>query len=245
MSAKRLRWIALSGLVLMALVLTMGFVFLRFSRITAQFPLPDRQAAPAPGAGEEPAGKGETVAVTRENVQAVVASLERPKAYSRTIQVDLYYGPSGSASFTIRSAVGEKTVLTAVTGPGGQRYVLSSGGSRYIWYEGDKEYFTAEGGSADEDQMILTYEDVVDLDPEAILEAGVERRDGGLGIAVEFISGQLGYRTRCFISVANGLLLEAEQYDGDRLVYRMRTLDLDLNAPEESLFTLPDGSSPV
>lgn len=245
MSAKRLRWITLSGLALMVLILAVGLVFLRFSRTTAQFPLPGRQAAPAPGPGGGSAGEGETVTVTRENVQAVVASLQRPKAYSRTTQVDLYYGPGALASFTIRSSVGERATLTAITGPGGQRYLLSAGELRYIWYEGDKEYFAAQGGSADEDQMMLTYEDIVSLDPEAISEAGVERRNGELGVFVEFTYGRLGYRTRCFISAVNGLLLEAEQYDGDRLVYRMRTLDVDLTAPEESLFTLPDGSSPA
>ena len=163
MSARRLRFITFSGLVLIVLVLVFGMVLLRFNRMNVQYTLPDK-AAQNPGSGEDPIGGGQTVAVTRENVQAVIASLTRPKAYSRTIHIELYYG-TGSASFTVQSAVGEDAALAAISGPGGRRFVLTAGEDRYIWYEGDKEYYTADAASADADQMMLTYEDIIALDP--------------------------------------------------------------------------------
>lgn len=243
MSAKRLRFITFSGLVLIVLVLVFGVVFLRLNRLNVLFTLPDRQAvSPAPGDG--PAGGGKIVGVTKENVRAVVASLDRPKAYSRTIHIKLHYG-SGSTEYTIDSAVGESASLASISGPGGRRFVLTAGESRYIWYEGDKEYFTANAKSADEDQMILTFEDIVALDADAIIDAGTERHNGEVCIFVEYTHGELGYTTRCYVSATSGLLVEAAQYDGGRLVYEMTSSNLSLSAPDESVFTLPDGTNPA
>ena len=243
MSARRLRFITFSGLVLIVLVLVFGMVLLRFNRMNVQYTLPDK-AAQNPGSGEDPIGGGQTVAVTRENVQAVIASLTRPKAYSRTIHIELYYG-TGSASFTVQSAVGEDAALAAISGPGGRRFVLTAGEDRYIWYEGDKEYYTADAASADADQMMLTYEDIIALDPESITDAGTEHHNGETCIFVDYVHGELGYRTRCYISAINGLLIEAEQYSDERLVYSMKSSDLSLSAPEEGLFKLPDGTNPT
>jgi len=244
MSAKRLRLITFSGLALIVLVLALGVALLRLNRLSVRYALPDRQSVLSPAPGGKPAGEGEAVAVTRENVRAVVAALERPKAYARTIHVRLYYG-TGFAEYTIESAVGENASYASISGPGGRRFVLTAGESRYIWYEGDKEYFTADAKSSDEDAMILTYEDIVALDEDAIQDAGTVRHNGELCIFVEYTLGELGYKTRCYVSATSGLLVEAEQYDGERLVYTMTSSDLSLSAPDESVFALPDGTNPA
>ena len=50
-----------------------------------------------------------------------------------------------------------------------------------------------------------------------------------------------GYENEIYVSVTTGLLMSASTYDGSTLIYRMSSSEPELTAPDEALFTVPDG----
>ena len=96
---------------------------------------------------------------------------------------------------------------------------------------------------ADLAQHIPTYEDVLALDTEAIVDANYVTRDGVPCIYVETAVDTLGYLERYWVSTDNGLLVSSETVKDDVVVMRMRSTDAEvLQAAEKDRFTLPDGT---
>ena len=95
--------------------------------------------------------------------------------------------------------------------------------------------------SADNEQCIPTYEDILDLPVEAISTADYRVLSDIRCIYVEAAEedSQLCY----WVSVDTGLLVAAEKLlDGQR-VYRMEALTVDQTEPAATEFTLPDGTN--
>ena len=59
-------------------------------------------------------------------------------------------------------------------------------------------------------------------------------------IYVEYIDGSDTYVNRIYVSVSTGLLMGAEAYEDNVLIYRMYVSDLELSTPDESIFVPPD-----
>lgn len=184
------------------------------------------------------------VEVTPQTVQSVIATLSRPARYYRSVAVSTYRADDWEDVQTSQVLVADGWTRTeTVLKSGPIRYTIVGDGTVYRWYEGDKEAksWTADERSDDvEGQRILTYEDVLALDPSEISDAGYEERDGQFCIYVEVAEGENGYGSRYWISVRNGLLAGAERWSGDRLVYRMTTGSMEQSLSAE--FVLPDGT---
>ena len=121
----------------------------------------------------------------------------------------------------------------------------SGAGTLYRWYANStevKSWPVGESG-ADLAQHIPTYEDVLALDTEAIVDANYVTRDGVPCIYVETAVDTLGYLERYWVSTDNGLLVSSETVKDDVVVMRMRSTDAEvLQAAEKDRFTLPDGT---
>lgn len=184
------------------------------------------------------------VEVTTETVQNVVATLSRPARYYRRVAISTFRsdGTEDVQNSLVLVADGWTWTETALSDTL-TRYTIVGDETVYRWYSGDSEAksWPADPRSADvEGQRILTYEDVLDLDPAEITGAGYEERDGRQCIYVEVEQKEQEYRSRYWISVQNGLLTEAERWSGDRLIYRMTTGSMEQSLSAE--FTLPDGT---
>ena len=59
---------------------------------------------------------------------------------------------------------------------------------------------------------------------------------------METAADEAGYSTRYWVSVENGLLVQAERLLGEKTVYRMTSLYVDQTEYDASRFTLPDGT---
>lgn len=59
---------------------------------------------------------------------------------------------------------------------------------------------------------------------------------------METAADEAGYSTRYWVSVENGLLVQAERLLGETVVYRMTSLYVDQTEYDASRFTLPDGT---
>jgi hypothetical protein len=152
----------------------------------------------------------------------------------------------GNAAYNISTAARENETALRVTSGGVTRSTVVSGGTLYIWYAGDRVAYSAPIADtdsaarlADEYSMLMTYEDVLALDVSSITDAGYAQYDGEDCIFVEYVSGELKYRTTCYISLKLGLLTGANEYDGETLVYKMTAGECDVSPPADERFAVP------
>jgi len=193
------------------------------------------------------------IEITPDNVQNVIATLERREAYSRTI-VQTHYWAEGTAYASAEAEIWVTPSALRITRDNGETMILTAE-EFHIWFDDrphqSRPITAGLGGSLeqilDEFQGIPSYETVLELDPAQIIEAGyVQKNIGGVYeycIYLVFQGGALGYLDRFYISLSSGLLVTMLTTDGDIPIFRMETLSLTLEAPERDVFTLPDGTT--
>lgn len=236
-----------------ALISSFGLNFFAGGGAEIVLPTP---AATEPGgeAGLEGGGLVLPVRTTPETVQNIIATLTRPENYARTVTVEMATGSDQAGSFTASVLVDgawTSIELTQSFQPMGTQYTIvytapeSGEGKLYRWYAGSTEVKTWPVGErgADLAQHIPTYEDVLALDRDAIVDANYVTRDGVPCVYVETAVDDLGYLERYWVSTDNGLLIASETVKDDVVVMRMRSTEAEvLQAAEKDRFTLPDGT---
>lgn len=247
MDKRKLNWITWGVLALAILILSL-MLGSSLSRRTAHITLPssDPPRDSASGDGTSASGTLTVVEVTPDTVQAAIASLSRPESYERDVTIE-YLWNGGSGTQQLHTAVHGPWTRVDRTLPDGQtRVSLTDGETTYIWYGDDSgaQVYRAPAGdiSADDEQSILTYEDILDLPAEAVAFADYRSLDALTCIYVETSADEAGYVTRYWVSVENGLLVQAERLRGEDTVYRMTALSMDQTETGASRFTLPDGT---
>lgn len=180
------------------------------------------------------------VEVTPETVQNVIATLSRPSSYYREITVTY----TGGSSIVSSQWVDGGWTKTDTSLPGGRvRHSLVGEGTLYWWYDSSRRWFTAPADeqTADVDgARIPTYEDVLEVDPSHILEAGYKNKDGLECIYVAV--GEENTNARYWVSVESGLLTAAELVEGENVVLSMTSTAAERPVTEGTVFSLPDGS---
>lgn len=210
----------------------------RVPRIT--LPSGQQPLGPATGTGEALA----VVEVTPETVQTAIATLSRPQEYRRTVTVEQLWA-GGSGTYEAAAAVSGGWTRTDRTLSGGRvRHVVTDGETTYIWYDSETVVYTVPAGdiSADDEQTIPTYEDILELPAAAIAAADYRTISGVNCIYVETAEDPAGYVLRYWVSVDTGLLTVSERLLDGEPVYRMAALSLDQELPTAADFTLPDGT---
>ncbi|NCB51314.1 MAG: hypothetical protein EOM54_05470 [Clostridia bacterium] len=196
--------------------------------------------------GSEGNGEGglSLAEVTPRTVQSIIERLSRAESYSRTVTVEEFW--DGGSSNTELSAwtSGGSTLIRLAAGDKIENILLRDG-TLYIWYDNSEEVYSASSGDtgaarADGWLRCLTYEDLLEMPVSAITNAGYTDYAGEACIFAEYYSENFGYRNVVYVSVSTGLLIGAETYDGDILIYRMTSGTPDLSVPNESLL-LPPG----
>ena len=225
---KLVTWSIVILVVLVVLLMLMSNLR-RSSRVV----LPDTSTSAGDSAEQTSGGSAiQVVEVTPETVQAAIATLHRPEAYSRSVTVEyLWNGGSSTSEITL---------------PDGQtRHAITNGETTYIWYNSETDVFTGPAGeiSPDAEQTIPTYEDVLALSPEQIAQADYRMVSDVRCIYVETAEDDWGYVQRYWVSVDTGLLAVAERLQDGETVYRMAALTVDETAPDVKTFTLPDGTA--
>lgn len=209
-------------------------------RRTSHITLPSGE--PTPGQAVAPGEALTVVAVTPETVQIVIGTLSRPQEYRRTVTVEqLWRGGSGTYETAV-AVSGGWTRTDRTLNSGRVRHALTDGETTHIWYDSEETVFTAPAGtiSADDEQTIPTYEDILDLPAEAIAAADYRAISGVSCIYVETAEDADGCVLRYWVSVETGLLAVSERLMEGEPVYRMAALSLE--PPRAEDFTLPDGT---
>ena len=244
MDRRNLKWItwvfAVATVLIVALMLTRTLQ--RSVHIT--LPPPQRGAASSESSGTSTADALSVVKIAPDTVQSAIATLHRPESYRRTIELEQFWS-TGGGSWTVTAYVRSGWSRADRTMPDGRvRHTVTNGITTYIWYNNEQHIFTAPAGAitADNDQNIPTYEDILALDPAEIVTADYETLSDANCIYVETAENEGGYSLRYWVSVDTGLLAAAERWKDGELVYSMSALTLDAEAPAEKDFTLPDGT---
>ena len=172
MDKRRMNHITAGFIVVMALVIAV--MFGNNLRRPPHVVLPDPSDT-GDQTEEEGAGSGSLalVEVTPETVQTAIATLDRPAQYRRSITIEQFWD-GGSGTYEVNVLAYGRWTRTDRTMPDGRaRHTITNGETTYIWYDGDREAFSAPaaGISADNEQTIPTYEDVLELPVEAIAQA--------------------------------------------------------------------------
>lgn len=243
MDKRRMNHITAGFIVVMALVIAV--MFGNNLRRPAHVVLPETSDTDDQ-TDQEGAGGGTLalVEITPETVQTAVATLSRPSQYSRTITVEQFWD-SGSGTYEVGVLVYGAWTRTDRTLPDGRaRHTITDGVTTYVWYDGDREAYSAPaaGITADNEQTIPTYEDVLDLPTEAIVQADYRTISDVNCIYVETAELEDGSVLRYWISVETGLLAASEKLVDGETVYRMGALEVELSAPAAEDLTLPDGT---
>lgn len=185
------------------------------------------------------------VEVTPETVQSVIATLIRYHSYSRSIQVEYMNNGAAVGTISVSTAVDNGWTRVDLTTASGVEHTIIGEQQCYRWYGESTDYavLTAGEGSDDLAQRLPTYETVLKLDPETITAADYESRGGVTCIYVETEDAELGYRDCYWVSVESGLLVSAETFKGENLVYRMTAYEVESPLTDVgNRFMLPDGT---
>lgn len=196
---------------------------------------------------ESPSVDGDTLAVvsvTPDTVQAAIATLARPETYRRSITVQQFWnGGSGTVEATV-TVSGAWTRVDRTLSEDRIRHTVTDGETTYIWYNSEREVYMAPAGSitADVEQSIPTYEDILALPVEKIAAADYQVVSGVNCICVETTEDEAGYLLRYWVSLDSGLLMAAEKLQAGETVYRMWQTGEELAPVIDQEFTLPDGT---
>lgn len=238
---------SIAGAFLVLIVLMVVLVTANGLRRTSHITLPSPSASlsPADSSGEAAVDAVIRVEVTPETVQAAVETLHRPEAYIRMMTVERFWsGGSGTVRVTV-IVRGNLTRVDTAEVDGHIRHTITDGETTYIWYDNDRSLYTGVAGdiSADQEQSIPTYEDILTLDANQITVADYRQFSDEDCIYVETGEDQYGYALRYWVSVDSGLLIGAEKLQSGERIYQMTAQPVSDVQPTQADFTLPDGTT--
>ena len=191
------------------------------------------------------------VDVTVDTVQNVIATLARPDSYAQELSMETFWPDEkesdGQASAVTQSKVwvNQGYVRIDLTLPSGRSaHRIVAGDVVYLWADGERDYaaLPADERSADLEQRIPTYEDVLKVPLGEIVDAGYQQKDAANCIYVAVKASPMGYEEKYWVCVETGLLVAAETWNEDQLIYRMRQDRISVPG-EGGAFFLPDGTS--
>lgn len=184
----------------------------------------------------------ESTELTRENVKSVISTLYRCPSY--TMKADVRRMLNGEERFSkvIHTVSGGRS-KTEITSGDLTEHILCRDGLLYRWTDGDTVANTYTQGSFDSDDaaQIPTYETVLSVEDEYITDASYKELGDSMYVFVEYKIQEFNYTECYYLSTDNGLLMAAETYDGDELIYSMKVTEVTSTPPEESVFTYPTG----
>ena len=189
----------------------------------------------------------QTVEVTPQNVQQVINVMQRPSEYSYTAKVTYYY-TSGSHTVETKGYMRDgisKSIQYASSGQIEKEAILTKENA-YIWTEGSSSFYMGNRGEFDEDSLSLipTYEDVLALEQDSVLDGGFYKQNDTECIYIAVKNPVSGYTDIYYIAVDSGLLIAAQSFsDSNNLVYEMTMQSLSLNPVGDQEFLLPNGAS--
>ena len=199
---------------------------------------------PAPAEPEGTPPDDLFVEVERDNIQRIIAAMERPGRYHQILTV-IRFWHGGSSARTVDIYRNGERAFASISGEGRDRSLLTDGETVWIWYAGEREVRTLSPDpsvSFDDLTGIPTYETVSALPLRSIAEAGFVTLDGASCLYVSARNGES--EERYWVDASTRLLCRADALTDDQLTYQLRQSLWEIpdeNALED-IFRLPDGT---
>ena len=240
MEKRKFRTVAVSVAILVVMVVIL--LLTNSLRRSSHIVLPESTSSTSGESDKSQEKNRNLVDITPQTVKTAIATLKRPARYIRTLTVKNFWS-GGENSVTTTVYACEAFTRTDTESGGRIRHVITDGTITYIWYNQSKNYYVGPTGkiSADQEQNILTYEDVLKLDTGKILNADYQIFSEENCIYVETAKDADGYVQEYWISVNTGLLTGAERLKDGKSVYKMTAKTVSGAVPTTAEFTLPDG----
>jgi hypothetical protein len=230
------------ALIVLVVALLMTNSLRRSSHIV--LPDPTTQSSSAGSSSSQENDAVVKIEITAKTVQDAIRTLSRPDSYLRTLTVENLWS-GGSGTIQVTAAVSGGLTRTDMTQADGRvRHAITDGKKTYIWYDAGKVYYTGSAGdiSADEEQHIPTYEEILRMNVSRIATADYRTFSEEDCIYVETRADEDGYVQRYWVSVGSGLLIGAEKLQDGKIIYRMTAQPTETELPDSADFTLPDGT---
>lgn len=235
-------WLAMALLcaVTLAFIFSVRFIFRRTEYIT----LPDSIGLTGGGTRDASGAFTEVTPldVTPDTVQAVIATLSRATRYRRAVTVRRTWSGGNADTALSVTVSGSWTRVDRPLYGGAIRHAVTNGAVTYLWNDDDAEVLRVAAGSvsADNEQLIPTYEDVLRLPRERIALADYHRIESGIDCVYVETTQEDNRSERYWIGVSTGLLVAAEILLDGNSVYWMEAGEPE--DPEPDAFVLPDGT---
>jgi len=189
----------------------------------------------------------ETLTVGTENIGLLLSQLSRPPVYHWESRVTLHGGGATGRTMVSADAEGVKLRVSVRRESGGtvEEYLLTDL-RYYAWESGDTLLYSGKRSDFTEDDIMLSvsYENLLELPPEYMLEAYVTRVGQRDCLAIVALDPASGYRLDYRVAVEDGMLLSLTATMEDKVVYQVERIILEQGVVRSGAFNLPDGSQP-
>ncbi len=185
------------------------------------------------------------VSVNAENVVQVVRELKRPENYYYETVSELISEAATVRYFRKTWKQGDWQRIDSLSASGmTTMHVIYGNGPAFFWEPNSRTYYKTKVGdiSADDTQMIMTYEDILSLTADEIISASfiTYKNQGCIYVVAQPMD--LGYQTQYWISTESGLLLAGQAKKDGKVFYSIRIDGLKIGDQEDVVFRLPDGT---
>lgn len=190
----------------------------------------------------------ESIDIDTENVQQVIATLQRPQQYHYQAETTYMWSEGSTTLRTegwIKPGMSKVVQYSAEGLP--EKYTLTDDDTVYIWGQGEDTYFQGNNGAftADDAGHIPTYETILLRDPEDIIDGGFVLYEQTACVYAKTRNFDSGYTEMWYIAVDSGLLIAQENTDAGEPVSAVRMTALDTEEQDSSVYVLPGDTGSI
>ena len=192
----------------------------------------------------------EAIVVDKTNVKNIIAAIKRPEEYFSETRSTISH-ESGSASFArqkwVKGNLSRIDVFSSVSSQNPSAHYIYTADLIYAWRPGERTpYKTARGSfEPDDEQMMMSYEDIISANVNDITTAQLTMYDGVSCIYAEVKNPSNNYTNRYWVSYSTGLLVFGQSLNRDgKVVYSVTATQTDVSPQSMDSFRLPNGEFP-
>ncbi|MBE6915480.1 MAG: hypothetical protein E7471_02470 [Ruminococcaceae bacterium] len=185
------------------------------------------------------------VLITPDNVISVIAEMHRPEHYYYETESELFAKDASVKYFHKVWRQDAWTRIDSLTSDLSVKLHTVYGLEKaFYWEPNARTYHTSAIGdiSSDESQMLMSYENILELTPDEIVSAEFTTYENQGAIHVVANPSDSNHQTEYWISTEHGLLLAGIVKNDDTVFYSIKMSALNLAEQEDVVFSLPDGN---
>lgn len=249
MKKKKLAWLVALCTAVMIITLAVSFYLssVRHHSNDQMIVLPGQngdEISVSKGEMGENAAKLDGITIDKTNVKKVIATLVRPQEYYMEATTSLIYHSDKNEQnlrFSVKGDMAKIQILSPVNVA--LKHIIITPYNYYSWNNGARGFYKGARGdySYDDAGAMPTYEDVLNINDEEIIDAAFVKFGSEACIFVAVNNALSGAQDSYYISVSSGLLYASQSKAGGMMVYEMQQTSLEIKEIANNEFNLPTG----